>query len=209
MPQPVDNIIFDLGGVLIDWNPEYLYSKVFGEEKERMDWFLSNVCTPEWNMEQDAGRTLKEGTELLIEQFPGYEAWIRMFYDRWEEMIAGEVHEVVNVLESIKKRNKERLFALTNWSSETFVLAQKRFDFLSHFEGIVVSGQEGTRKPFERIYQVLLQRYSLDPLQSVFIDDNYENIRAAEHLGIRGIHFRDPEQLIRDLQGLDILNESI
>ena len=209
MSRPIENIIFDLGGVLVDWNPEYLYTKVFGEDKERMGWFLANVCTPEWNMEQDAGRTLKEGTELLIGRFPEYEKFIRMFYDRCEEMIAGEVAEVVSLLESLKTSNRERLFALTNWSAETFVLAQRRFDFLDHFEGIVVSGQEGTRKPYGRIYEILLERYALDPLQSLFIDDNYENIRAAERFGIRGVHFRDPNQLKRDLTGLGILKESL
>lgn len=209
MSRSIENIVFDLGGVLVDWNPEYLYRKVFGEQKEQMDWFLSNVCTPQWNMEQDAGRTLHKGTALLIGQFPEYEKYIRMFYDRWEEMIAGEISEVVSLLESLKARNRERLFALTNWSAETFVLAQRRFDFLNHFEGIVVSGQEGTRKPFGKIYEILLERYALDPLRSVFIDDNYENIRAAERFGIHGIHFRDTEQLKRDLTALGILKHSL
>jgi len=115
----IDTIIFDLGGVLIDWNPEYLYTKIFKNDPKKMDWFLSTVCTPEWNMEQDAGRTLQMGTELLIKEFPDYKKEISAFYDRWEEMLNGEITDTVLILNKLKTLHKVKLYALTNWSIET------------------------------------------------------------------------------------------
>ena len=202
----IDNIIFDLGGVLVDWDPKYLYNKVFNNDEKRINSFLTEVCTPEWNIEQDAGRSLAEATQLLVEKFPEQEDYIRLFYDRWEEMIRGEVRGTVTLLEKLKKVDAHNLYALTNWSAETFPVALERFDFLGFFQGIVVSGEEKTRKPFRRIYEILFDRYQVDPRSSIFIDDSLPNVETAIELGMTGIHFRHPEQLAADLRALDILH---
>ena len=200
----IDTIVFDLGGVLVDWDPKYLYNKVFNNDSNRVETFLSQICTHDWNVEQDAGRSLVEATEILVERFPEEEVYIRMFYDRWTEMIRGEVRGTVNVLEGLKKSNQYNLYALTNWSAETFPVALELFDFLGHFEGIIVSGEEKTRKPFPRIYQILFDRYNVDPASSVFIDDSLPNVQGAIDLGMKGIHFKHPEQLTTELRSLGV-----
>src|SRR5687767_5947430 len=162
MNKPLDTIIFDLGAVLIDWNPRYLYRKIFKTEEE-IDWFLTNVCTSEWNEEQDAGRSFEEATEILVKQHPNYEQAIRAWYGRWKETIQGPIPMTVDILREIKNKNGHRLYALTNWSEETFPWALESFDFLQWFEGIVVSGVEKTRKPFPEFYQILFDRYKVNP----------------------------------------------
>lgn len=201
----IENIIFDLGGVLVDWNPEYLYSKIFDQDQKKMDWFLQNICTNEWNMEQDAGRSFKEGTDLLLNQYPQYETWIRVFFDRWEEMLKGEIDGTVLILNKLNALSEKKLYALTNWSAETFPLATARFSFLKMFKGIVVSGEENTRKPFPKIYEILLDRYQLQADKCLFIDDNQDNIDAARGMGMAAIHFKDPNQLNKELVQLGIL----
>jgi len=200
----INTIIFDLGGVLIDWNPKYVYREVFDGDEEKVDWFLNEICTMEWNVEHDAGRALKEGTELLIKQHPQYEAWIRIYYDRWSEMLGGPIQDTVKLFNKLKKANTYNLYALTNRSAETFPVALERYDFLQHFEGIVVSGTEKTRKPFAKIYEIILERYSITPETAVFIDDNLENVNAAEKLGIHGIHFKSASQLEATLTNLGV-----
>ena len=205
MPENrLENIVFDLGGVLVDWNPKYLYNKVFYHDKNRISSFLSQVCTSEWNVEQDAGRSLADATQLLVEKFPEEETYIRMYYDRWEEMLRGEIKDTVTLLEDLKARNEHNLFALTNWSAETFPIALERFDFLGFFEGIVVSGEERTRKPFRKIYEILFDRYNINPSSSIFIDDSLNNVEAAVELGMKGVHFKNPEQLISELRTFGI-----
>lgn len=201
----INTVIFDLGGVLIDWNPEYLYSKIFKNDPEKMQWFLSTVCTPEWNMEQDAGRTLEKGTEILIKDFPEYKKEISAFYDRWEEMLNGEIHDTVMILKHLKNLNKVKLYALTNWSIETFPIAVQRFDLLKQFEGIVISGEEKTRKPYPKIYKIALDRYDLQPANCLFIDDSIDNVNGAKNLNFNALHFRDALQLKLDLTELGLL----
>ena len=202
----LENIVFDLGGVLVDWSPKYLYNKVFDNDENRVSSFLSQVCTSEWNIEQDAGRSLADATQFLVEKFPEEEAYIRMYYDRWEEMLRGEIKGTVTLLEDLKARNEHNLFALTNWSAETFPIALERFDFLGFFEGIVVSGEERTRKPFRKIYEILFDRYNIDPSSSIFIDDSLHNVEAAVELGMKGVHFKNPEQLISELRTFGIVH---
>lgn len=204
MKNNIDTIIFDLGGVLIDWNPEYVYLEVFNGDQKKVDWFLNTICTSDWNIEQDAGRTFYEATELLVKQYPEYENWIRIYYDRWEDMLGGTISETVAILDHLKRDNKHQLYALTNWSAEAFPVAYKRYDFFKHFEGIVVSGDEKTRKPFPKIYKILLERYALTPETCLFIDDNFDNIIAAKELGIHGIHYKSTDQLIKDLSKFNI-----
>ena len=197
----IKNIIFDLGGVLIDWNPEYVYLDVFEGDRKKMQWFFNDICTMDWNENQDAGYPIQKATEDLIKIFPQYEEWIRMYYGRWEEMLGGPIEKTVDVLDQLLKKPQYRVVALTNWSAETFPVALDRFEFLHHFEGIVVSGYEKTRKPFPEIYQLTLDRFGFMPEQSLFIDDNLRNIRAADEMGIQTIHFQKPnefESLLRE-----------
>ena len=201
----IDTIIFDLGGVLIDWNPKYVYREVFNDDQQKVDWFLKNICTHEWNVEQDAGRSIQKATELLVAQYPEFEEWIRIFYDRWEDMLGGTIPETVTLLNKLKQANNHRLYALTNWSAETFPVALQRYEFLQLFEGILVSGEEKTVKPFPKIYEILLERYQINPVMSVFIDDNVENVEGAKKFDIKGIHFKSSQQLKEELTNLGVL----
>lgn len=192
--QKYSNIIFDLGGVLIDWNPEYLYKKVF-DDKEQMNWFLTNVCHSDWNVNQDAGVSVEKATQEKVSEFPDWEKHIKMFYGRWEEMLGGEISGTVAILDSLIKNKDLDVFALTNWSAETFPIAQEQFKFLSWFKGILVSGEEKTRKPFREIYQRMMNKFDLIPSECLFIDDNLENVEAAEAFGIKSILFKSPSDL--------------
>lgn len=199
------SIIFDLGAVLVDWNPRYLYNKVFATPEET-EHFLEHVCTSDWNEEQDAGRSLAEGTELLVQQHPAFEAQIRAFYGRWKEMLGGPIEETVILLEQLKASGRYKLYALTNWSNETFPIALMEYDWLQWFDGIVVSGKEKLRKPYPDFYQLLLDRYAIDKNNTIFIDDNIRNVKAAEEMGIETIHFQTSAQLEAELQQRGILN---
>lgn len=204
MNRKLDTIIFDLGGVLIDWNPEYVFRKVF-EEEEDMLHFFREICTSEWNAQQDAGRPLAEATEWLVERHPEYELEIRAYYGRWEEMLGGANKGTVRILEHLHAKKSHRLYALTNWSHETFPVALERFPFLHLFEGIVVSGEEKLAKPDPRIYHTLLNRYEVNAHNAAFIDDNVHNITAAQEIGIHGIHFTSPELLEEELKRLGVM----
>lgn len=204
MEQKIETVVFDLGGVLIDWNPRHLYRKIFKTEDE-IEWFLQNVCTHDWNEKQDAGRSFEEATQELLEKFPEHEEPIRAWYGRWEETINGSIPDTVQILKEIRDSKQYRLYALTNWSAQTFPWALSNFEFLHWFEGIVVSGHEKTRKPFPEFYQILLDRYTIDPAKAIFIDDVPRNLRGGEALGIRGIHFQSPSQLRADLKALGLL----
>jgi len=206
-PSTIDTIIFDLGGVLIDWNPRHLYRKIFKTEEE-MEWFLQHVCTGDWNEQQDAGRSFEEATQELLAKFPDHQVPIRAWYDRWQETISGSIPGTVDILHQIRESKRYRLYALTNWSEQTFPWALNSFDFLHWFEGIVVSGHEKTRKPFPEFYQILLDRYQIDPKRAIFIDDVYRNILGGQALGIQGLHFQSPAQLKKDLQKLGLLGVS-
>ena len=197
----IKTIIFDLGKVLINWDPRNLYRKIFSDEKE-MEYFLSEVCTMDWNEQQDAGRSWKDGIDLLVPQFPKYEKEINAFFDRWEEMLGGEITGTVEILKQLKASGKYRIYGLTNWSAETFPIALKQFDFLKLFEGILVSGNEGIKKPDPAIYERMLDRYQIDRQSALFIDDSLRNVTAAEKVGIRSIHFTSPKALENSLQTL-------
>jgi 2-haloacid dehalogenase len=197
--KKIDTVIFDLGGVLIDWNPDYVFDKIF-DDQDRKQHFFENICTAEWNEEQDAGRSLEDATEMLVAKHPEWETEIRAYYGRWPEMLGGPLHDTVEILKQIKEAGSHRLYALTNWSAETFPVALDLFDFLHWFEGIVVSGIEKTRKPFTDFYQILFNRYDVRPERAVFIDDNFRNVEAAKSLGLHGIHFSSPAQLATELK---------
>ncbi len=190
----IKTIIFDLGGVLIDWNPEYVFKELIPDEQKRK-FFFQNVCTHDWNVEQDAGRSIAEATALKIAEFPEWESEIRAYYGRWTEMLGGALNETVALLKELIDHPEYRVLALTNWSAETFPIALDTFDFLHWFEGIVVSGFERTRKPFPKIYDTLLERYEVSPSEAVFIDDSLANVKGAEAVGIKSIHFQSAHQL--------------
>ena len=199
----IDTLVFDLGGVLIDWNPEYLYRNIFPDEKERK-WFLSTICTLDWNEEQDAGRSLEEGTEYLVRKFPDHEVSIRAYYGRWKEMLGGPIHETVEIFRQLKFHSSIKLYALTNWSAETFPVALELYEFLHWFDGRLVSGEEKTRKPHKEIYQLLIDRFGIEPARAVYVDDNLRNVIPARELGFYGIHFTSPAQFREELIKLGI-----
>jgi len=198
----IENIIFDLGGVLLDWNPRYFYRDHFQNEEE-MEYFLTHICTEEWNKEQDKGRSLSEGTILLQKQHPEFHHEIELFYNRWESMLKGDFPQSVELLYKLKK--KYRLYGLTNWSAETISIAYNRFPFFKEFDGIVVSGEEKMIKPDKKIYYLLLDRYNLKTEGTIFIDDNQQNIQAAQDIGILGIHFENANELNRKLSSMNVI----
>ena len=202
--KKIDTIIFDLGGVLIDWNPEYVFLDVFNGNREKMKWFFDNICTSDWNENQDAGYPMAKATEELVLIFPEYETEIRMFYGRWVEMLGDAISDTVDILKYFIDSSDYKVVALTNWSAETFPIALERFEFLHWFEGIIVSGEENTRKPFDEIYNLTLERFNIKPENAIFIDDNLRNIEAANNLKINGIQFKSPMQLIQDLKTFNI-----
>ncbi len=169
--QPViDTVIFDLGGVLIDWNPRHLYRKLFGDDVAAMERFLIEVCHTEWNEKQDAGRSWQDAVQEAIARHPAEEKLIRAYHERWHEMIAGALEGTVAVLDELRRKGI-RILALTNWSHETFPVAVERFPFLRWFEGILVSGTEGLKKPDPAIFALMNTRYDINPARAVFIDD--------------------------------------
>ncbi|OKS88876.1 HAD family hydrolase [Mucilaginibacter polytrichastri] len=194
----INTIIFDLGGVLIDWNPRHLYNKLFADKAE-MEHFLTNIATSDWNEEQDGGRSLQDGTEWLVQKHPEHEANIRAFYGRWDEMLGNALPGTLEIFRRLKGSGKYKIYALTNWSAETFGIAKDRFEFLNWFDGIVMSGEEKRRKPHADFYQILLNRYHVNPAEALFIDDNYRNVLAAKELGILSIHFTAADDLAKQL----------
>ncbi len=203
--MPINTIIFDLGGVLIDWNPKYVFDEHYFDSLEKRDFFLHHICTNDWNEKQDEGRSIVDATQELIRQFPEWEEPIRDYYGRWTDMLKSPIYETVEIFRQLKERDKYKIYALTNWQANLFDIALVRYNFLHWFDGRVVSGEEKTRKPFVEFYQRLLDRYSIDPADALFIDDNLRNIRAAEDMGIESIHFQSPEQLNSQLQQLGVL----
>jgi len=202
-PRAIDTVVFDLGNVLIQWNPRILFRKIFGTDEAAMEYFLSTVCNTEWNEQQDCGRLWEDGIAIAAKQHPAHEPHIRAYYERWEEMIPGAIDGAVDILAELRTLNV-RLLALTNFSDETFPIAQRRFPFLSWFEGIVVSGQERLVKPDPAIFKLLIERYQLRPESTVFIDDSLRNVEASVAQGLHGIHFHSADELRRQLKALGI-----
>lgn len=200
----IKNIIFDFGGVLMDWNPRYFFKDYFNDD-EKMEFFLKNVAVDDWNAEQDRGRTLKEGTEILIEKYPDWEKEVRAYYDNWTTMLRSDIPKNVEVLRKLADTDYE-LFGLTNWSHETFPYALANYDFFELFKGkIVVSGEEKLIKPDPKIWELLLDRYSIKAEESVFIDDNAKNIEAAKTLGFITVHVKEETDLQAELEKVGVL----
>lgn len=200
----IDAVVFDLGGVLIDWNPRYLYRQLFRGDDAAMERFLVEVVTPEWNLQQDAGRPWADAIELLAREHPDQRDLIVAYHERWPETLGGAIEESVGVLADLHDR-PVRLFALTNWSAETFPTALERYDFLAWFEAIVVSGAVGLVKPDPGIFRHLIDRNRLSPASTVFVDDSPANVDAARRMGLVGLLFENPSQLRGDLVALGVL----
>ncbi len=201
-------LVFDLGGVLIDWNPRHLYRKVFMDRESEMDFFLEEICPAEWNAAQDRGRSIREAVRERVELFPAYEPLIRIYYGRWEEMVSGPIDGTVSILRKLKKSGYQ-LAALSNWSAETFPRVADRFEFLSWFDPLVISGEIEMVKPEPDIYHHLLEKIAKPASSCLFIDDKKENIQTARDLGFQAIQFSAPDQLSSQLRNMGVLNGRI
>jgi len=197
-------VIFDLGGVLIDWDPRHLYRKLFADDEPAMEYFLATVCTHEWNRGQDAGRSFAEGARLLKLQHPDKAQLIDAYGARFDEMMPGPIAGTVEILAELRDRGTP-LYILSNFSAETFPPALERFDFLHWFRGMIISGEVGVIKPDPRIYEIMLARFAIDPHRAVYIDDVAANAAAARPFGIHGIHFTTPCALREELVSLALL----
>jgi 2-haloacid dehalogenase len=202
--QPRSIVIFDLGGVLLDWNPRHLYRKLIPDEAA-CERFLAEVCHPEWNVCQDAGRSFAEAEAEAIARHPDKAELIRAWLRRFDEMIPTSIQGTVDILERLHDRGVP-LYALTNFSGETFRPTRERFPFFERFRGIVVSGDEKMLKPEARIYRLLCERYRVDPRQAVFIDDSFKNVEGARAVGLHGIHYQGAEALAQELKYLSLLD---
>jgi 2-haloacid dehalogenase len=203
MSHPVEGVIFDLGGVVIDWNPMYLYRKVFAGDEAKAADFLARICPYDWNVKQDAGRSLAVATVEQVALFPEWETEIRAYYGRWIEMIGGLVLGTSDIIRELKALGI-RVFALSNWSRETFSRIIHTCDALALFEDIVLSADYGCIKPEERIYRIALERFGMPVEALLFVDDSLPNVRGAEAVGLRSLTFTTAEQLRRDLAALGI-----
>jgi 2-haloacid dehalogenase len=196
--------VFDLGGVLIDWNPRYLYRKLFHGDDAAMEHFLTTVCTPSWNAQQDAGRSFAEACNTLKLEHPAHGELIDVWIQRHEEMVTGPIAGTVDILGELRARGVP-LYALSNWSAETFPTSLKRFEFLRWFKGVLLSGEVRLIKPDPRIFQLFFETHGIDPAHAVYIDDLPSNVEAAAALGMHGILFTDPSALRCELVKLGLL----
>jgi 2-haloacid dehalogenase len=200
----IDTVIFDLGGVLIDWRPLNVYLKAFGGDENKAQWFIDNICDSSWNAELDCGKSWDIALNEKINEFPEYEQYIKLYRNEWELMLHGEISGTVDIFKKLKSSGKYHLYSITNWSTETFSITWEKFDFLKWFEGISVSGNLKMIKPHKEIYLYTLEKYRINPGNSVFIDDNPANIKTANDLGINGILYKSPWQLEKALSDLNV-----
>ena len=192
------NVVFDLGNVLLRWDPRFLYRSIFDGDDERMEWFLANICTSEWNIEQDKGRTFEEAVQMLVLRHPEHASHIRAYHERWHETVPGAIEGTVGILEELEAAGVP-LYAITNFNGPKFRETQKRFDFLNRFRDIVVSGEVRMMKPDAQIFEHFLERNGLAAGDCLFIDDNRDNVLGSRTVGMEAIHFESPGQLRREL----------
>ncbi len=199
----IDTIIFDIGNVLVKWDPANLYRKIFPADEERTQ-FLNTICTMEWHTLQDACRSPREGTTELLEKYPEHKEAILAFYDRWEEMFSGAIEGSVEILKEVKEKGY-KVYALSNYNAELYQRTVHDFPFLDWFDGKIISSEAKMKKPDENIYRLLFERFAIDPERAIFIDDLAANIAAASRLGLQGILFTTPEALRKELQTRNII----
>jgi len=190
--------LFDLGGVFFDWNPKYFYKKIISNKKD-LNFFLTKVCNDEWNIKQDAGRSIKNAETELILRFPDYENLIKMYYINHRSMIKKTFHQSIEILKYLKSKN-HNCYVLSNWSAETFKGMTEDYDFLNSFDGLLISGEEGLIKPNPNIYKLAIERFDLMVSNCVFIDDKFENVNTAKKLGFKIIHLVDPSTIKKDIE---------
>jgi 2-haloacid dehalogenase len=203
MGADVDAGVFDLGGVLIDWNPRHLYRQLFDDEAA-MEEFLATVCTLEWHVAHDLGQSTAESCAELALEYPEHASMILAWAERSEDMIGGAIADTVSILAELRAAGV-RCYVLSNMEPETFPLRLERFDFLHWFDGHVISGLEGIVKPDPKIFHRMLRRFDLQPSRTVFIDDSAVNVEAAREIGIKALRFESPGQLRKDLEKLGVL----
>ena len=182
--------LFDLGGVFFDWNPEYFFKKIFNNSEE-MNFFLKEICNDKWNIQQDAGRLIKVAEKELISRFPNYSEQIVMYYLNHRKMIKKTYQESIDVLAYLNKKNI-KCFVLSNWSAETFQGMIDAYPFLKKFDGMIISGEVQLIKPDPKIYKLAIKNFNLIPNETIFIDDRLDNIKAAQNMGFKTIHLKDP-----------------
>lgn len=195
-----DTILYDFGAVIMDWNPHYLYDEYF-QDKDKSEWFLSNICTGTWNSQMDAGKPLVQGTEELVAKYPEWEKEIRMYYGEWTRMIPGCIPGMVDFVTDFKKRGF-KAYGLSNWSAETFSWVKNKFPVFSLLDGIQLSGEIKINKPDSRFFELAIDQFGLIPENCVFIDDNPANLEAAARFGIRGIQFRNADQARAEMESI-------
>lgn len=200
----MNTVLFDLGAVLIDWNPRYLYRPLFGGDDAAMERFLTEIVPPEWNQEIDAGKPFAEAVAERIRDHPQHAELIALWKNGWTKMLREPIGESVAILGELRQRG-HRLYALTNWSAETFPLARAKFGFLDWFEDIVVSGEVKLAKPDPRIFALAIERCRLNPASTVFIDDSPRNVEAGNNAGLRALHFTGSGKLRSDLVRLGMI----
>jgi 2-haloacid dehalogenase len=198
----ISAVAFDLGGVLLDWNPRHLYRQLFSDPVE-MENFLTQVCTPEWHLQHDLGADVAASCQRLAALHPGYQEMITAWSERGEEMVAGQFDQAVGVLAEVKAAGV-CCYTLSNMEPHTFRIRYGRFPFLGWFDGHVISGIEGVAKPDARIFQILLERYCLAPEETVFLDDSPLNVAAARALGINALHYTGADQIRTELYDLGV-----
>lgn len=197
------NIVFDIGNVLLHWDPRALYRKIFASEVE-VEWFLTQVCPPSWNLEQDKGRSFEDAVAEATARHPEHAEAIAAYHLRWPETLTHVIEGTVAILEDLHAHGTP-LYAITNWNQDKFRETRQRFDFLNRFRDIVVSGDERLIKPDPAIYHVLLQRNGLAARDCLFIDDSTKNVAGAEAIGMKAHHFTTPEDLLARLQADGLL----
>ncbi|MCC7129908.1 MAG: HAD family phosphatase [Anaerolineae bacterium] len=197
-------VVFDLGGVLIDWDPRYLYRKLFGNDEQAVERFLQEINFIEWNQRQDAGRPFKEAVEEACQRYPQHCELIRAYDARYPESISGPIWETVEILRAIKQAGYP-IYALSNWPSEKWQLVRPKFEFFNWFDEIMISGEVRLAKPDPQIFRLLLDRIGHAPGECLYIDDHAPNIVVAEQLGFHTHHFETPEKLQAELKSLGVL----
>ncbi|MBQ2267057.1 MAG: HAD family phosphatase [Succinivibrio sp.] len=194
----IKNVVFDFGGVLLDWNPRYFYKSIFNDD-QKMEYFLQNIATSTWNAQMDKGRSFEECMKELAEQYPEYKDPIMLYRKGWETMLKGPIESGMRVLDAVMNAQKFKVYGLTNWSAETFPGTFNKYKFLQKFEGIVVSGEEQMIKPEKGIYLTLIERYNLVPEETFFMDDNIQNVETALSRGINAVQFTGTDKNLEQI----------
>jgi len=204
MTSSFQAIIFDFGGVLIDWDPHKVFNKYFSNDRQAIDNFLTEINFTAWNLAQDKGYPFANAVADLSARFPQYASLIQAYDEEWEESITGIIPETVEILQKLKAAGY-RLYGLTNWSAEKFSLVNHKFEAFKLFESIMVSGEVKLVKPDPDIFRLLLQKIQRRPQECLLIDDSLPNVEAAQNIGFATLHFSSPAKLMEDLQQLGIL----